>query len=100
MRRLIALGIVAGASAAGADPFQLRADALATTAAPAGLVTLEAGGALGANLSAEAVVWTSSAADQGHADVLVMVLRAHTADGRASVRLGRFVESLGALRPV
>ncbi len=33
-------------------------------------------------------------------DVLVMVMRAHTADGIAAGQLGRFVASLGALRPV
>ena len=38
--------------------------------------------------------------DDAPADVLVMVLRARTADGRANGRIGRFVESLGALRPV
>ncbi len=88
--------------AAGADPIRLRADALATTAAPAGLVTVEADGNAGPNLSAEAVVWTGGGTigDTAHADVLVVALRARTADGRFGVRVGRFVESLGALRPV
>ena len=98
---LVAIVLCAGARAA-ADPIQLRADALATTAAPAGLVTLGADGNAGPGLSAEAVVWTGSGTigDTAHADVLVIALRAHTADGRMGLRLGRFVESLGALRPV
>jgi hypothetical protein len=101
MRHLLAAtALVAGSARAGADPLQLRADALTTTAAPAGLLTLEATGDLDPRLSAEAVVWTGSAADQGHGDVLVMVVRAHTLDGRATARVGRFVESLGALRPL
>ena len=85
-----------------ADPIALRADALATTASPAGLVTVEANGDAGPGLSAEAVVWTGSGTigDTAHADVLVIALRARTSDGRASGRVGRFVESLGALRPV
>jgi len=95
------VAVVALASGrAAADPLQLRADALATTAAPAGLVTLEAIGDAGPGLSAEAVVWTGSASDQGRTDVLVMALRARTAGGRLAGRLGRFVETLGALRPI
>ena len=94
------VGAIAIGGHAHGDPLQLRADALATTAAPAGLLTLAADGALGQGLSAEAVVWTGSAADQAHSNVLVMVLRAHTAGGRVSGRFGRFVETLGALRPI
>ena len=89
--------LIAGARAE-AGPLQLRADALATTASPAGLLTLEADGTLDRNLSAEAMVWMGSAQDT-RPDVLVMVLRARTADGWASARVGRFVASLGALRP-
>ncbi len=100
MRR--ALAALLATSTAGADPLRLRADALATTSAPAGLVTLEADGDAGPNVSAEAVVWSGGGAlgDDAHADVLVIALRARTADGRESVRLGRFVETLGALRPL
>ncbi len=104
----VTVTVVCTTAHAAADPIQLRADALATTAAPAGLVTVSADGDAGSGVSAEAVVWTgggtvSSAGavgDASHSDILVMVLRAHTADGRASGRIGRFVESLGALRPV
>lgn len=99
MRWLAVLVLVSRASA---DPIRLRADALATTASPAGLVMLSADGDDGPDLSAEAVVWTGAATvgDTSHADVLVIALRARTADGRATARLGRFVETLGALRPV
>ena len=101
MKSLV-VAIVCATSRSAADPIVLRADALATTAAPAGLVTVEADGSAGPNVSAEAVVWTGAGTigDQTHADVLVMALRARTADGRAGLRVGRFVESLGALRPV
>ena len=100
MRRWPIAILVLSSARTAADPLQLRADALATTAAPAGLVTLEAIGDAGPGLSAEAVVWTGSAADQGRTDVLVMALRARTAGGRVAGRLGRFVETLGALRPI
>ena len=99
--RLAAIAIFVSAEAA-ADPIQLRADALATTAAPAGLVTLQAVGDAGPGLSAEAVVWTGggTVGDSARADVLVIALRARTPGNRASARIGRFVAALGALRPV
>jgi len=100
MRRWPIAVVAIATSRSAADPLQLRADALATTAAPAGLVTREATGDAGPGVSAEAVVWTGSAADQGRTDVLVMVLRARTAGGRVAGKLGRFVETLGALRPI
>lgn len=100
IRWLLAAGAIALPARAASDPLQLRADALASTAAPAGLVTLEARAAESPGLSAEAVVWSGSAGDQGHTDVLVMALRLRSADGTAGLRVGRFVESLGALRPI
>jgi len=107
-KTLIFASAVCTSAPAAADPIQLRADALATTGAPAGLVTVSADGSMDPGVSAEAVLWTGGGTvhsvgtigDDSHADILVMVLRAHTADGRASGRIGRFIESLGALRPV
>lgn len=97
----LAIVLVLASTRSAADPFQLRADALATTSAPAGLVTLAATGDPDPRVSAEAVVWTGGGtlADTP-ANVLVIALRARTTDGRASARIGRFVESLGGLRPV
>lgn len=97
--RLVALAVLAGAPAS-ADPLQLRAAALASTASPAGVVVLDASGDVATGLSAEAVLWSGSAGDRGHADVLVMVLRGRTADGALAGRAGRFVMALGALRPL
>lgn len=102
MRTTVVAVALCASSDALADPIVLRADALAATTAPAGLVTLQADGDAGPGLSAEAMVWTGSGTlgDESRADVLVIALRARTADGRASARIGRFVETLGALRPV
>ncbi len=99
--RLI-LAAIASAATAQAEPLVLRADALATTQSPAGLMVLDASTSAASQVSAEAIVWTAAQALPGeHAgDVLVIAMRARTADGRASARVGRFVESLGALRPV
>src|SRR5262249_36569695 len=80
---------------ASAEPLRLRADALATTQAPAGLLTLEADGAASATTAAEAVGWTAS----DTADVLVIALRARTADGRASTPVGRVVATPRAIPP-
>ena len=89
--------------AASADPLRLRADALATTASPAGLLVLDASGAAEPGLSAEAVVWVAGGQaldDRAHGDVLVMAIDAHSGDGARAAKLGRFVAMLGALRPV
>jgi hypothetical protein len=101
----LAVAVAALAPGAAADPLRLRADALATTASPAGLLVLDASGAAQPGLSAEAVVWVAGTGtdtmhgDDAHGDVLVIAIDAHTADGAAAARLGRFVSSLGALRP-
>jgi hypothetical protein len=92
----IAIVCAVAAAPAAADPLRLRADALATTQSPAGLLVLEADAKASATTNAEAVVWTANDA----ADVLVIALRARTADGRIGGRVGRFVATLGALRPI
>jgi hypothetical protein len=96
MRHAVAIMFVIASARAYADPYRLRADALATTQSPAGLLVLEADAKATATTSAEAVVWTAN----DNADVLVIALRARTKDGRIGGRVGRFVASLGALRPV
>src|SRR5687768_12035396 len=100
---LLAALVAAGSSTANAEPLRLRGDALATTASPAGLLTLEATGSQSRELSAEAVVWMAGQPAPGEdtrGDVLVIALRARDPKGRASATLGRFVASVGALRPV
>lgn len=106
MTRLACLALVLAATGtAGAGPLRLRADALATTASPAGLLVLEADSptmtsTLG-GLRAEAVVWIAGSQTPGEVqagDVLVIAVDAREAKGRARARLGRFVSTLGALR--
>lgn len=96
MRRAVALLVAITASPASADPYRLRADALASTQSPAGILVLEADAKATATTNAEAIVWTAN----DTADVLVIALRARTKDGRVGGRVGRFVATLGALRPV
>jgi len=96
MMRAIAILLAIAIVPAHADPLRLRADALGGTQSPAGLLVLEADGKASATTNAEAIVWTANDA----ADVLVIALRARTKDGRVGGKVGRFVASLGALRPV
>jgi len=102
--KLGALAVVlAGVSSATADPLRLRGDALATTTSPAGLLVLDGDGTLEDRVTAEAVVWMASQRSPGEdvtGDVLVIAIRARTRDGKRTVRVGRFVSSLGALRPL
>jgi hypothetical protein len=103
MKRAALVLIAAGAATAAADPIRLRGDALATTASPAGLLVLNADGQLEERLSAEAVVWMAgrrTPGDDATGDVLVIAVRGRTRDGKMTARLGRFVSSLGALRPL
>ncbi|HEU0035831.1 MAG TPA: hypothetical protein VFQ53_34700 [Kofleriaceae bacterium] len=100
---VLAIVIASLAHPASADPIRLRADALATTASPAGLLVLEADSEVRSGLDAEAVVWMAgnTALDDGASgDVLVIALRGRTESGRASGQVGRFVSTLGALRPI
>ncbi len=99
----LAAFLAGASSAAAADPIRLRGDALATTASPAGLLVLNADGSVREQVTAEAVVWMAGARSPGDdvsGDVLVIAIRARSRDGRTVGRVGRFVSSLGALRPL
>jgi hypothetical protein len=94
---LLAAG--AGAAAAQSQPYRLRGDALASVQSPTGLLALQGDGAPHPWLHAEALVWVG-AGDDDELDALVIAVRAKDPQGRADGRLGRFVLSAGALRPV
>ena len=91
-------GLAGGARHGDADPYRLRADALLTARAPAGLVVLQAEGEQGRHLSAEALVWVG-AGEEDEAEALVFAVRARRASGAAEARLGRLVVTAGGLRP-
>lgn len=100
MKRAAALTLAALALAATpsarAEPYRLRGEAFAEAQSPAGLLALQADGDVGPWLSAEVLVWTGGT----DSDVLVVVVRARDPEGRGDLRLGRFVQTTGALRPV
>jgi hypothetical protein len=97
----VVVALLRAEDSAAADPLRLRADALATTNSPAGLLVLEADGPVKGDVDAEAVVWMAGVHELGDStgDVLVAVVHGRTANNRAAGQLGRFVSSLGATRP-
>jgi hypothetical protein len=99
-RALAAIGLVAAALRhGGAEPYRLRADALASAQAPAGLFVLQAEAERGRLLDAEALIWLG-AGEEGEAQALVVAVRARRRSGAAEARVGRFVVTGGGLRPM
>ena len=103
MRRalgMLLMVILLPASAA-AQSLRLRGDALAQAQPPVGLLMLsgQARGEPPTWIAAEAVVWTG-VGETDHGDALVALVRLRDPGGRAEGRLGRFVVTSGALRPV
>jgi hypothetical protein len=92
-------GALALTHAASAEPLRLRADAVAETEAPSGLVVVQGSDKLHPWVDAEALVWAGARTDPA-ADVLVLSLRLREPHGYGEVRGGRFVFSAGAIRPV
>ena len=90
-----------GSHVASANPLRLRADALARAQSPVGLLVLQADGQGEEHswLSAEALVWATGS-DDSEADALVVSVVARDPEGRGDLRLGRFVMTAGAIRPV
>lgn len=89
-----------------ADPLRLRADAIGSTTSPVGLLVLRGEDKLKPWLDAEAVAWlgattsTQAGTPDATGDALVLTLRAKDAEGRGEVRVGRFVYTAGAVRPL
>jgi hypothetical protein len=101
-RGLVAAALLAVAAPASAEPLRLRGDALAQAQSPSGLVALQADGELEERVRAEALLWMGAGGldDEATVDALVATVEAHDPRRRVAARLGRFVATLGALRPV
>jgi cytidyltransferase-like protein len=81
----------------------LRADAVAETQAPAGLVVLQGQDKVRPWFDAEGLVWAGSRSypnADATADVLVLSMRLREPHGWGELRAGRFVVAAGAIRPV
>jgi hypothetical protein len=95
----IAAGAMARAEAASAQTLALRADAVAQTQAPVGLVVLQAEDRVRPWLTTEASLWGGSK-EGDPADILVFCIHLHHPKGYGDLRAGRFVLATGAVRPV
>jgi hypothetical protein len=82
-----------------ADPLVLRADALAESQSPVGLVVLQGQDKVRPWIDSEGLVW-AGAKPSFTGDVLVLTVRLREPHGYGEVRVGRFVLTTGAVRPV
>lgn len=82
-----------------AQRFSVEGDGYARAEPGIALLVLRGEGAPNELVSAEALVW-GGLRDGGEADVLVVAVDVRDRERRVGGRVGRFVESLGALRPV
>ena len=87
------------ASRANADPLRLRADAVAETQSPTGLVVLQGEDRARPWVDVEGLVWAGTKPTLT-GDVLVLSVRLKEPHGYGEVRAGRFVLATGAIRPV
>ena len=94
-----ALAGMVSAKSVHAQPLRLRADAVAETSSPAGLIVLQGQDKLRPWIDVEGLVWGGARPDAA-GDILVLALRLHDLKGRTELRAGRFVLSTGAVRPV
>jgi hypothetical protein len=91
----------ADAPRAHADPLRLRADAYAQTSSPVGMLVVRGDDRLRPWIDAEAVAWLAVTDAPGvTGDVQTLTVRVRDPGGRGEVRVGRFLESAGAIRPL
>jgi hypothetical protein len=93
------LAVSSFALTANSDPLLLRADALAESQPPVGLVVLQGQDKIRPWIDAEGLVW-AGAKPSVTGDVLVLTVRLREPHGFGEVRGGRFVVTTGAVRPV
>ncbi|MGH7294471.1 MAG: hypothetical protein ACRELB_06050 [Polyangiaceae bacterium] len=93
------LGVLGLAGEAAADPLRLRADALAETQSPTGLVVLQGEDHARPWFDVEGLVW-AGAKPTLTGDVLVLAARMREPHGYGELRVGRFVLATGAILPV
>jgi hypothetical protein len=96
-----ALGVsaFAASSEVWAQPLRLRADALAETQSPTGLVVLQAQDAARPWVEAEGLIWAGTKPEPT-GDVMVLTVRVREPHGYGELRAGRFVLATGAVHPV
>ena len=96
---MAAVGCASFARRASAEPLRVRGDAIAEARSPSGLVVLQGQDRKYPWVDAEALVWAGARTDPT-ADVLTLTLKLRAPRGLGELRLGRFVFSSGAIRPM
>lgn len=96
--RLLALLMLVALPAA-AEPYRLRGTAFGSARAPTGLLILDGSGQTGI-AHGEVLVWAGNAELGAEADTLVASVVLRDPKHRGQLRLGRWVATLGGLRPV
>lgn len=99
LRLLACAPVIAMGCPAKAEPLRLRADAIAETQSPTGLVMLEGRDKSRPWLDAQGIVWAGANPDAA-ADIMILAFRAREPRGWGELRGGRFVFTTGAIRPV
>jgi hypothetical protein len=103
-RAVTALGVAmllggACASAQAQTSYHTQGDVLLGARPGMALVTLQGDAQLHPWLTADALVWTQYG-EELDGNALVMSVRARTPEGQGELRVGRFVNTTGALRPL
>ncbi len=93
-------GLLWAAHGAAADPYRLKADAIAQAESPVGVLVLEADGKARPWLHAEALVWTGTLDSETTGDALVVSIEMRDAKRHRALRLGRFIVSTGSISPI
>lgn len=97
----IVFAVAAWDAPVAADPLRLRGEALSQTQSPVGLVVLHGEDRVKPWLDAEAVVWAGATDVPGlNGDVQTLTVRLRDPSGLGEARIGRFVFSAGAIRPI
>jgi hypothetical protein len=96
---IAAVGCASFARRTSAEPLRVRGDAIAEARSPSGLVVLQGQDRKYPWVDAEALVWAGARTDPT-ADVLTLTLKLRAPRGLGELRLGRFVFSSGAIRPM
>lgn len=97
MRRALAAALVLAASNALADPLRIRGDAFVQTRSPVGLLVLRGEDRFKPWLDIETVAWLG---DGVTGDVQTLTVRLRDPRGLGEARVGRFVFTAGAIRPL
>ena len=97
---LALLSMIASPAAAQRNQYTIEGDAYGRAEPGTALLVMQGQGEVNPYVSAEAFVWGGLRDTDGDGDVLTVSVRVTDPARRVGLRVGRFVETLGAIRPV